>query len=178
MLKLSASKQITLGAMCVALTVLSLYAAAVLPTMRIACYFLSALFVYIICAEHAFLCAFLIYIASGTVCFFLIPDKTALLPYLFLLGHFGIFRTFLSMHLKDPVAGLLIRLLYCNFFFALALLLAVFVFCFDLTSMDLPVPLWSLVPILQAVFLAFDLLYAAAEKYYLTHIRNFVIPRR
>ena len=55
MLKLSPAKQITLSAMCIALTVLSLYAAAVLPTMRIACYFLSSVFVYILCAEQAYL---------------------------------------------------------------------------------------------------------------------------
>ena len=159
MLKLSLSKQVALGAMCIALTVLCLYAASVLPTMRIACYFLSSVFVYVLCAEQAYMTALLIFAASGGICFLLVPDKTALLPYVFLLGHFGIFRSFLSVHLKDPVASLLVRLLYCNLFFALALLLAVFVLRFDITQLELPLPLWAVVPILQAVFLAFDLLY-------------------
>lgn len=164
--------------MCIALTVLSVYAAAVLPTMRIACYFFSSLFVYVLCAEQAYMGAFMIFLASGAISFLLVPDKISLLPYVFLLGHFGIFRTFLSAHLKDPVAGMLLRLLYCNFFFALALLLSVFAFRFDLTTLALPIPLWAVVPLLQVAFIVLDLLYAAAEKYYNTHIRNFVIPRR
>ncbi len=164
--------------MCVALTVLSLYAAVVLPTIRIACYFLSSLFVYVLCAEQAYASALMIYLASAGVCFLLVPQKAALLPYVFLLGHFGIFRSYLSARLKDPVAGFIVRLLYCNLFFALALLLSVFAFHFDITVLKIPVPFWAVVPILQVIFIAFDILYAASEKYYATHLRNFVIPRR
>lgn len=178
MLKLSPAKQITLSAMCIALTMLSLYAAAVLPTMRIACYFLSSFFVYILCAEHAYLSAFLIFAASAGLGFLLLPSKIALVPYAFLLGHYGIFKTFLDERIEDRLVGSILKLLYCNFFFALAVLLAVFVMGYDLSTLELPIPLWWVVPLLQAAFLAYDFLYLTCQKIYLTRIRNAVIPRR
>ena len=114
MLKLSPAKQITLSAMCIALTVLSLYAAAVLPTMRIACYFLSSVFVYILCAEQAYLSAFLVYAASVALGLLLLPSKAALIPYALLLGHYGIFKTFLDEHIGDRLVGSVLKLLYCD----------------------------------------------------------------
>ena len=53
MRRLSGAKLISLGAMCTALGVLCLYAAAVLPTGRVALYFLASLFVYVPAAEGA-----------------------------------------------------------------------------------------------------------------------------
>ena len=178
MLKLSPTKQITLSAMCIALTVLSIYAAAVLPTMRIASYFLSSIFVFVLCAEHAYLSAVLVFIASAGLGFLLLPSKTALIPYVFLFGHYGIFKTFLDARLSDRFVGTILKLLYCNAFFALAVLLAVFVMEFDLTTFELPIPLWVLVLLLQAAFLIYDLLYLICQKVYLSRIRNAIIPRR
>ena len=178
MLKLSPTKQITLGAMCIALTVLSLYAAAVLPTMRIACWFISSVFVYILCAEQAYFSALLVYAASTALAFLILPSRMALIPYAFLLGHYGIFKTFLDERLGDRFVGSLLKLLYCNLFFALAVLLAVFVMKYDLSALTLPVPLWAVVPLLQIAFLLYDFLYFTCQKFYLAHIRNAVIPRR
>ena len=55
MRRLSGAKLISIGAMCTALGVLCLYAAAVLPTGRVALYFLASLFVYVPAAEGAYL---------------------------------------------------------------------------------------------------------------------------
>ena len=59
-----------------------------------------------------------------------------------------------------------------------AVLLAVFVMGYDLSTLELPIPLWWVVPLLQAAFLAYDFLYLTCQKIYLTRIRNAVIPRR
>ena len=49
--KLSPSKRITLSAMTVALNVLALYGASNLPTGRIACFFMSAVFICVLTSE-------------------------------------------------------------------------------------------------------------------------------
>ena len=146
--------------------------------MRIACYFLSSVFVYILCAEQAYLSAFLVYAASVALGLLLLPSKAALIPYALLLGHYGIFKTFLDEHIGDRLVGSVLKLLYCDLFFALAVLLAMFTLSFDLSLVALPIPLWTVVPLLQVAFFVYDLLYFTCQKIYLTRIRNAVIPRR
>ena len=108
----------------------------------------------------------------------LLPSKAALIPYALLLGHYGIFKTFLDEHIGDRLVGSVLKLLYCDLFFALAVLLAMFTLSFDLSLVALPIPLWTVVPLLQVAFFVYDLLYFTCQKIYLTRIRNAVIPRR
>ena len=93
MRRLSGAKLISLGAMCTALGVLCLYAAAVLPTGRVALYFLASLFVYVPAAESAYLGAVGVYLATGVLSLLILPSRAAAVPYIVLLGHFGIFKT-------------------------------------------------------------------------------------
>ena len=74
MRRLSPAKKLTIGAMVCALTLLFLYAATVLPTMRIACYFLSAIFVYALSYEGAYASAILSFLATAALAFFLLPN--------------------------------------------------------------------------------------------------------
>lgn len=180
MRKLDSTKIITIGAMCTALTVLSLYAAAVLPTGRLALYFLSSVFVYMLADEELYLGALVSFAASLALGFLILPNAFALAPYAALLGHYGIFRTWFARRMGDRFVRFLVCMLYCNAFTALAVLAAVFLFHYDLTvvSSALPAPVWALILALEAGFALFDLLYWMCAKIYVERIKSALIPRR
>ncbi len=177
--KLPLTKQITLGAMVAALTILCLYAAASLPTGRLAFYFLSSLFIYVLCCEGAFAMAGVCFLAVSLLSFFLLPDKLAFVVYTLLLGHYGIFRAFLEMRVRGRVIRTLIKLLYCDVFTLAGLYLATALFSYDLPGM-MPnwLPVWGLVLLVQAVFILADLLYALCVRFYETQLRSALVPRR
>ncbi len=180
MRKLDATKALTLGAMCAALTVLCLYAACVLPTGRLALYFLSSLFIYALSGEEAYGWAVVMFFACCGLGLAIVPNRISLLPYVFLLGHYGIFKPWLDRRMPDRVVRAALKLLYCNAFFALAVCAAVYAAGFDLATLPLPefLPLWAAVLLLQAAFLAFDLLYWFCQRFYDERVRYAIMPRR
>lgn len=180
MRKLSPSKLITYGAMCAALTVLSLYAASVLPTMKIACMFLSSVFIYVLASESAFVAAILTFAASAAISFMIIPDKMYAAIYVALIGHYGIFRAFITGRTGDRILEFCLRMLYCNVFTGAAILVAIgwlsYDFAATIAGFDLPV--WALIVILEASFAAFDVLHFICQKFYNERIRPYLVPRR
>lgn len=172
------SHKITLGAMASALTLVALYAASVLPSGRLVCFFLSSLFVYALCAEGAYMSAFVSFLTSAALAFFLIPDKNVLIPYAILLGHYGIFRTFIGTRVKDFLLRIVLLLIYCNAFTAIGLLIAIGILRLDVMALLPDLGLWLLIIIAEAGFILLNILYAIAVRYYDIRLRRLLIPRR
>lgn len=177
MIKLSATKKLILGAMVTALSVLCVYAAGILPTLRVASYFLSSLFVYVLVSENAYGSAIIAFVASCAVSFFLLPDKLAILPYALLVGHYGIFKTLIDRKVKDKFVKLSVKLIYCNAFLLAGLFLIAFVFEIRLDAIS-ALPIWLLVLIAEALLVLFDLLYTFCQHFYDTKLRRSMVTRR
>ena len=176
--RLTASKQLTLGAMIAALTVLCLYVTAVLPTGRIAMYFLSSIFVYVLACEGAYGSALLSYIASVGIAFLLLPNKLPVLAYTLLLGHYGITRTALRSRMNGKLFPMLLMLLYCNFFSGVSLYAAKILFgSIPITFPDW-LPSWALIIFVQVGFLLFDVLYGIAALIYEARLRRMIVSHR
>lgn len=178
MMKLSESKKISIGAMVIALNVVILYAASVLPTGRLACYFISSLFIYALICERAFLTAFVSFAATVGIGFMLLPNKTALIPYALLLGHYGLFKRFIDLRIEDGAIRLVIKLLYCNLFTGIGVGGALAIFGSQWMEYLPQIPVWLLVIIAQAAFILLDYLYALCQRFYEARIRKFIAPRR
>ncbi|HWR19780.1 MAG TPA: hypothetical protein VN608_09165 [Clostridia bacterium] len=179
MRKLDTTKQITLGAMVVALTVLMLYAATVLPTLKLASYFVASLFVYALSFEGVYAAAILSYFASSFLAFVLIPDKLSLIPYFALLGHFGIFKAFAQTHTRDRFIRFFSYLIYCSIFTAVGALAAFYLLDFNiLQNIPLGLPVYAAVLILEAVFAVYAVLYTFCQRFYESRIRNTLLPKR
>lgn len=178
MTRLSLSKKISLGAMTAALTVLSLYAASVLPWSKITCCFLSSLFIYVLVNEGVYGFAILTFFASAGVAFLLLPDKNVCFLYIALLGHYGIFKTFIERRLKDKVLRFIFKLFYCDAFTLLAVFLYCVIFKLELAGFLPSWNLWLIVGALQLIFIAYDLLYSLCRRFYDAVIRNAILPRR
>ena len=178
MRKLSPAKKITLCAMVCALSLLFLYAASVLPTMKLVCYFLSAVFVYALAYEGAYLASILAFIATALLAFFVLPEKTPLIPYVTLLGHYGILKRAVDMHVPTSPGRFLVKLLYCNVLTALGVFVVMEVLGLPLLAMLPEFPVWALILIMEAAFIAFELLFLFAARFYEAKIRHLILPRR
>lgn len=164
--------------MAVALTVLSLFSASVLPWSKIACCFLSSVFVYVLATEGLYTFALLSYLASAALAYLLLPDKSPCYAYIALLGHYGIFKTFIDRKMKDKVLRFIFKLMYCNAFTLISIFLVCFIMKMDLSVMLPDWKLWIILAALQAAFIGFDLLYSLCCRFYDTVIRNAILPRR
>lgn len=176
--RLSPSKQLTLGAMVTALTILSLYAVAVLPFGSVPLYFLASMFIYVLACEGAYTAAIISFFASAALSFLLLPDKIPVLFYVALLGHFGIFRTALQGRVQGRFLLMLIKLLYCDVFAGAGLYLGIYVL--DGLPLTLPaaLPVWAIVVLSQVAILAYDILYAISAGIYEARFRRAIVPRR
>lgn len=165
--------------MVAALSLLSLYAAVVLPWSKIACCFLSSLFIYVLASEGLYLFSLICFMATAGLSALLLPDKTPLFIYLALLGHYGIFKTFAESKIKDKVIRFIAKLAYCDIFSFLALLAAYFLIGnIDFASLLPSWSWWLLLLALQIIFIAYDILYSLCSRFYDNMLRNVLIPRR
>lgn len=178
MRRVTLAQKITLGAMVCALSVVCLYAASVFPSGRLIMFFLSGVFVYALTLENAYITAIMSFLASSAVAFFIIPNKLVVVPYICLLGHYGIFKVFIDGKIKDTAGRLLIKLVYSNMFFAGAAALMYYVFDVRLTGFALTIPIWLLVLIVEIALIIYDLLYTLCQRIYENRIRRYIIPKR
>lgn len=178
MKKITLTQKLTLGAMVCALNVLCLYAASIFPSGKLVMYFLSSVFVYALAVEKAYISAIASFLASSALAYLIIPNKLVAIPYICLLGHYGIFKTFIDSKVKDGIVQMLLKLLYSNLFFALAAALAYYIFNVRLTAIVLTIPIWLMVIIIEIALIAYDFVYIVCEKIYENRIRRFIIPKR
>ncbi len=176
--RLNPAKQLTLGAMVAALTILSLYAVAVLPFGSVPLYFLASFFIYILTCEGAYAAAFVSFLASATLAFFLLPEKSPVLYYVALLGHFGIFRTAMQDRVKGKFLFMLIKLLYCDIFAGVGLYLGLYVWGGLNITLPEAFPVWAIVVLSQVAFLIYDILYTISTGIYEARFRRAIVPRR
>lgn len=178
MVRISISKKVSLGAMVIALSVLCLYAAVILPWSKITCLFLASLFIYVLACEGMYGLSVLCFAASAGAAFLVLPDKTPLYAYCALLGHYGIFRTFAQTHIKDKLIRFILKLAYCDIFVFVSVLIVYFVFDFDFSAVLSTWSWWLLIIVLQLALVGYDLLYSLCVRFYDNVLRNRLLPRR
>jgi len=180
MRKLSESRQITLSAMVVALSLLCLYAADIFPVGRIALYVIASGFIYVLACEGAYVSAILTYLATSALAFLILPNRLSVLPYAVLLGHYGIMKTFFSTKVSDRALRVLLNLLYCNMFIAASAAIAYYLLdiTLDVSAIGIDLSIYWLIALLQAAFLLYDAVYSLCQRIYATYLRAHVVPRR
>ena len=164
--------RVSLTAMFAAMSLLFLYLAAILPTMRLAMFFLSSIFIMGLILEEEIGLAFLMYIAvSALGMLFLMPHIVYVLPYVIFFGHYGIGKYYIETRIKDKVVGYIIKLLYYNVALVLIYLLAQAA----LKEMLDALPIWALLLIAEAAFVVFDYVFTKVTAYYFNNIRRYLM---
>ncbi|NLB62146.1 MAG: hypothetical protein GX802_07025 [Clostridiales bacterium] len=175
-MKLSIATKMSLSSMVVALSVVLLYAAGMIPYIRLVLLLTASVSIYALLCEEEFLFAFLAYLATGLLSALLVPDKMFAVLYVGLFGHYAIFKVFIDGKVKDKIIGHCIKLLYCNVFLALGIFLGIKLFGF--TIPQIKIPQWLIIVAVEALLVAFDLLQGFAFRFYEYRIRSVLLPRR
>ena len=180
-MKLSSTQRLTLGAMVTALTILMLYATYAVPYVKIACLFLSSTFIYALLYEGLYGWGILVYLASAGIGFLIVPEKLYWALYAGLLGHYGIFKTFIDTHVTGGVLKAALKLMYCDLFALAGIAVMRFVLMIELPDAlyigSFAVPIWLCVVAAEIAFLVYDWAYTLCEHMYEARVRPAILPR-
>ena len=154
-----------------ALSLVFLYFAIIVPTGRLAVYFLSSVFIAALVMENELGLAVLSYVVTSLLAMLLVGLIPALIPYLLLFGHYGIGKAlFERMHNK--AFSFLGKFAYFNVFLLLTYLLAKDVL---LAAAGITLPVWLLWLLAQVVFVVYDTLFTVIITLYNHKIRRFLL---
>ena len=165
--------RISLTAMFAALSLLFLYMASVLPTMRIAMYFLSSVFVMGLVIEEEIGLAMLMYAAVSLLSLLLMPNILRVVPYVLFFGHYGIGKYYIQTRIKDKVIGYSLKLLYYNLALVLIYLLARQILIEDIFASG--ISFWLFIVIAEVAFVVYDFAFAKVTTFYFNNIRRFLM---
>lgn len=168
--------RVSLTAMFASMSLLFLYLASVLPTMRIAMYFLSSVFVMGLIIEEEIGLALLMFGAVSLLSLLLMPNILRVVPYVLFFGHYGIGRYYIQTHIKSKVGGFLLKLLYYNAALVLIYLLARQIINEDIFQHELfRNALWIAIILAQVAFILYDYLYTKVTVFYFNNIRRMLM---
>ena len=88
--------QLALGGICLALTLIFMFAGSIVPGIELTLFAISSLFVAVMILESGVSGAVLLYLAACILGFILIHNKVAVVPYIFLFGYYGILKYFIE----------------------------------------------------------------------------------
>lgn len=159
---ISIQKKVSLGGILAALIVISLLAAAWIPTNKLFFLAVSSLFSSIMVTKVDLANALLLYGSTSILAFFVVPSKAIFAAYLLFFGIYGVIK-FLCERIKFSAIRWIAKFAFFNISLGIAYLMADLILIGEL-SVKLPTAgLWAL---LQLVFLIYDYVYTLFISYY------------
>lgn len=88
--------KLALGGICLALTIIFMFAGSIAPGVELTLFAISSVFVAVMIIESGVSSAVLLYLAAVVLGLILVPNKIGLIPYIFLFGYYGIVKYFIE----------------------------------------------------------------------------------
>ena len=95
-MKKSKTFKLALGGICLALTLIFMFAGSIAPGIELTLFAISSIFVAVMILESGVSGAVLLYLAACILGFILVPNKIGIIPYVFLFGYYGIVKYFIE----------------------------------------------------------------------------------
>lgn len=162
------NKDLALAGIMTAVTVVILFAAVILPNMKIVCYGLSSLPMAALLLETNKRTGVMFYIATAALAMVLLPDKLAALPYVTVLGLYGLIKS-IAERFPNRVVEWTIKGIYFN---ATLFLYGFLVYKLFMPDLEFPIPLWAVILCAEGLFVAYDYIYSICVWYYEKMIRK------
>ena len=168
-LKKSKTSTIALGGICLALTVIFMFAGSIVPGIELTLFAVSSLFTAVMIMESGVKGGVIMYGAAVLLGLVLIPNKLALIPYAFFFGYYGILKYFVEK-LHSGILQIIIKAA----FFAAVLCIGLIGFKeLLLGSIHLPAyPVWLLIIAGILMLLVYDYIYTLLINFYLKRVKN------
>lgn len=162
------TKTVALGGLLLALSMVLLYTAALLPSMRLTLHGAASFLVALMIIERGVKAGWLFYAASSVLGLILIPDKLGFMMYVLCFGLYGLAKYYIERLHKRPLE-IILKLLFLNGMLALLFFLFKEAFLGDISMGDRPVYLVFL--LLEAVFILYDIAFSMVISVYLKRRR-------
>lgn len=157
------AKDITLGGILIALTVITLYLNLIIPINTFAILTISSCYVPIAIMRSNIKLGMFVYIASSVIGFLIIP-LNIMIPFILYFGSFGLVKFYIEK-LKNMPLEIILKLVFSN----IMLFIGYFIFTSFVGPIPSKFPLWILLIAAQIAFIIFD--------YALTLIITFYISK-
>jgi hypothetical protein len=161
--------KIALGGICLALTIIFMFAGSIVPGVELTLFALSSFFTAIMIIETGLSGGVIFYLAASILGFIIAPDKLAIVPYIGLFGYYGIVK-----FLIEKVHSATLQISFKVIFFAAVLTAGVIGFKELLMSaVDLP-DVSGILIILGGILMMmlYDYIYTLVINYYFRRIKN------
>ncbi len=168
-LKKSKTSTIALGGICLALTVIFMFAGSIVPGIELTLFAISSLFTAVMIMESGVKGGVIMYGAAVLLGLVLIPNKLAMIPYAFFFGYYGILKYFI-----EKLHSGLLQIIIKAAFFAAVLCIGLIGFKeLLLGSIHLPAyPVWLLIIAGILMLLLYDYIYTLLINFYLKRVKN------
>jgi len=168
----NSSKKIALNGILAALAVICIFLATILPTSRLSFYALSSFLIAIIIIEYDAKTAFIFYIVTNIISFFLIPDKIKIIPYSIFFGIYGIVKYYIEK-INKIVLEYVLKYIYFNVCVLVLFLLFKDLIVADL-NIDIKYLLWIGFLVMEIIFILYDYIYSLFIQYYIKKLRRYL----
>ena len=121
--------KIALGGICTALAVIFMFGASFVPGIELTLYLISSLFTAAMVIEAGAAGGLTVFAASSLLGLILVPNKLALVPYIFCFGYYAVLKLYIEK-IKSGVLQIILKVIY----FAAVLLIGLLVFKSVLTA--------------------------------------------
>lgn len=161
--------KLALGGICLALTIIFMFAGSIAPGVELTLFALSSVFVAVMILESGVGGGVILYLAAVILGLILVPNKVGLIPYVFLFGYYGLVKFFIEK-LKSAVAQIIVKAI----FFAAVLCIGFLGFKeLLLGAVSLPdMPIVILIIAGVLFLLLYDYIYTLAINLYITKVQR------
>ena len=128
-MKQNRTGKIALGGICTALAVIFMFGASFVPGIELTLYLISSLFTAAMVIEAGVAGGLSVFAASSLLGLILVPNKLALVPYIFCFGYYAVLKLYIEK-IKSGVLQIILKVIY----FAAVLLIGLLVFKSVLTA--------------------------------------------
>lgn len=163
------TSKIALGGICLALTVIFMFAGSITPGIELTLFALSSLFTAVMIIETGVKGGVLLYAAAVILGLVIVPNKLAVIPYAFFFGYYGILKLYI-----EKLSGRYVQLAVKAVFFAVILSVGLIGFKeLLLGSINLPdYPVALLIAGGVVMMLVYDFIYTLLIGFYMRRVKN------
>ena len=162
------AKDLTLGGILIALSLVILYSSSILPISTLSILTLASCLIPICIIRSCVKTGFLVYIGTTTLGFFIIPINIIVYYGLFF-GVYGIIKYYIEKLQKLPLEIILKLIIFNIIFMIILTIIKLF-----LGNIVINIPLWLLWVLTQPVFLLFDYALTLIISYYLNRFHKII----
>lgn len=158
-----------MGGICLALTIVFLFAGSMVPGIELTLFAISSLFTAVMIIESGVKGGIMLYAAAVILGLILIPNKLAMIPYAFFFGYYGILKFYIEK-LGKGIPQIAAKVI----FFAIVLCIGLLGFKeLLLGSIHLPdYPVILLIVAGVIMMMVYDYIYTLLINFYLKRIKN------